>query len=239
MLIAAQEFDERDSATDTCDGAPKYRQATRMVEVSTTRTTARSEPLEQRIDGDDVSALWLYRRNDYEAHDYMYGYYYNGHLQEDGYHSYGWTVSNGVDAEHCHGVYHHYYHTSYEYAFDWSTDHVLVGHFRGGTAYDDKFASNVPTELRWDEVVENTGSTRRFDDCFDYRTRCWETTRDEFSVVSSQRCLCLLSLAYIASITELLCMCDYAPVRAMASCPGPSWTRSVAVSLLSLSNGAR
>jgi hypothetical protein len=215
--MIAQEFDERDSATDSCDGAPKYRQATRMVEVST-RTTARSEPLEQRIDdGDDRSALWLYRRNDYDAHDHMYGNHYNGHPQ-DGFHSYGWTVSNGVDAEHCYGVQFIHNDHSYEYAYEWSTDHVLVGRFRGGGAYDDKFGSNVPTELRWNEAVgwNEAGSARQSDDCFNYRWRCWETTRDEFSVVSSLRCLCLLSLACIASITELLCMCDYAPVRAMA-----------------------
>jgi uncharacterized membrane protein len=201
MLVVAQEFDERDSATDSCDGAPKYRQATRMVETTTTRNGLIEEPI--RADDPRHLPLWLYRRNDYYSSSYQTEHY-----------TYGWTVSNGVDAEHCYGVYYHRGHDWYDY--DWSTDHVLIGSFRGGGAYDDKFTENVPTELVWDEAVENTGSVRRYDECFDYNRRCWETTRDAFSVVSSLRWLYPKFLAYSASPTEFMCACDCASVHAIA-----------------------
>lgn len=198
MLVVAQEFDERDSAADSCDGAPKYRQATRMVEATGThddRSGVSPAPLEQPIEVDDDlqhPPLWLYRRNDYHSHYNDYRYTYDSYDYYGGYYSYGWTVSNGVDAEHCYGVYHHYhYHGSYNsvHYYDWTTDHVLIGSFRGGRAYDDKFAANVPTELVWDEVVARAQVSNQYDDCFDFDTRCWETTQDAFSVVSPLRCL--------------------------------------------------
>lgn len=193
MLVVAQEFDERDSATDSCDGAPKYRQATRMVETTTTRNGLIEEPI--NTDDPRHLPLWLYRRNDY----------YSSSYQTEHYHTYGWTVSNGVDAEQCYGVYYHRGHGWYDY--DWSTDHVLIGSFRGGGAYDDKFTENVPTKLVWDEAVEYTGSVQRYDECFDYyNRRCWETTRDAFSVVSSLRCF-TLSFSRIAPHPLNLCAC--------------------------------
>ena len=116
-----RELDERDSASHTCNGAPKYRR---------NQTPA------------GASDLWLFRRNGYDLNSN----YYSSRSTTM---SYGWTVSSGIDAERCdHGSssvdssYYDYYRYYRSYAYH--TDHELIGTAIGGSAYDDDHSPNVP-----------------------------------------------------------------------------------------------